>query len=97
RPGCRRIFMAYGALRSVTDHFAKPITNKAVFFPRDYVYKQFHTEKPNFNGPFNNYYDVSKDEFGHGVVGNRYLDFDESSDNYEFTGGDFPQLLEKDG
>ncbi|MBF9255757.1 hypothetical protein I2I11_20835 [Pontibacter sp. 172403-2] len=57
-------------------------------WPRDYVYKQFHKEKPDFFG----YNDVSKDEFGHGSVGNRYLDFDESANNYVFTGGDFSEL-----
>jgi hypothetical protein len=63
----------------------KPLTG---LWPRDYIYKQFHTEKPDFNG----YFDVSKDEVGHS---DKYLDFDPAADNYVFTGGDFPQLTKK--
>ncbi len=55
----------------------KPLTG---LFPRDYVFKQFHTKKPNFKG----YYDVTKP----GVSSNSGIDY--SSEDFEFTGKIFP-------
>ena len=63
------------------------IINSKGLFPRDYVFKQFHKEKPEFLPA--GYFDFSKDLFLHH---DPYLDFDESADNYVFTGGEFSEL-----
>ena len=60
-------------------------------FNRDYVFKQFHREKPSFEfGPDEHYHDLRKDlELGPDLSSG----FDLDADNYAFTGGDFPQLI----
>jgi hypothetical protein len=65
------------------------IINPDGLFLRDYVFKQFHTEKPDFFG----YHDLKK-HFSKFPQYNTYLDFD-LPDDFEFTGGDFPQLIKK--
>ena len=60
--------------------------NPTGLFHRDYVFKQFHREKPDFKG----YFDVKpwSDHTSHPEK-----NLDPNSDNYVFTGGDFPQLV----
>ncbi len=77
------------------------ITNPTGLFNRDYVFKQFHTEKPDFRvwdivDGSQHYYDLRKDlDWGRN---NKYTDalgFVDLPDDFEFTGGEFPQLIKK--
>ncbi|MBD2752521.1 hypothetical protein [Spirosoma validum] len=62
--------------------------NDEGLFTRDYVFKQFNKEKPDFFG----YHDIRKDyEKGPGP-GDAYY-FDINGDNWDFTGGAFPDLV----
>ncbi|MBD2755724.1 hypothetical protein [Spirosoma validum] len=63
----------------------KPLTG---LFPRDYVFKQFNTTKTQFFG----YFDLAKPEVAQ-CMGS--LAFDESTYNYDYTGGNFPMLIKK--
>jgi hypothetical protein len=55
------------------------ITNPEGLFNRSYVFQQFSKQKPNFNGGH---------ELGHGSLNDQF-------DDFNFTGGVFPQLIEK--
>lgn len=61
---------------------------KTGLFPRDYVFKQFRTKKVDFGG----YFDLAKEGVA-ACTGSKALD--ESTYNYEFTGGSFPQLIKE--
>lgn len=67
--------------------------NPTGLFPRDYVFKQFHRERPSFG----HYFEIRRDE--HIGSCTAELDpcqwFDSGSDNYDFTGGTFPELIKK--
>jgi len=52
-------------------------------FSRDYVFKQFHREKPYFHG----YFDIKKNDYPYAPY-----NFDPNCDNYVFTQGDFSKL-----
>jgi hypothetical protein len=58
--------------------------NPEGLFPRDYVFKQFHREKPDYFG----YLDVRRDLNFYDYGTDRRNNFDLQSDNYVFTGGD---------
>lgn len=69
------------------DDTPEHIINPDGLFLRSYVFKQFHTKKPDFFG----YHELRKDTESVGDdTGNGYA-FD-VPDNYEFTGGDFLML-----
>lgn len=71
------------------DTYPGNIVNPNALFDRDYVYKQFHLEKPDFG----EYYDVRRDkEVGPGTGRARY--FDEHLD-FDFNAGGFLQLIKK--
>ncbi len=79
------------------------IINPDGLFNRDYVFKQFHREKPDFRAwefgvgwGTQNYYDLRRDEsWGGCSLGETCFGFDRDADNYVFTGGDFRQLIKK--
>ncbi len=58
--------------------------NPGGLFPRDYVFKQFHREKPDYFG----YLDVRRDLNFYNYGDDRRNNFDLQSDNYVFTKGD---------
>ncbi|MBC3787882.1 hypothetical protein [Spirosoma utsteinense] len=66
------------------------IINKDALFPRDYVFKQFRTERYDFGG----YYDVRRDLNLYGYP-DYSKNYDPSTEDYVFTGGAFPQLIKK--
>lgn len=66
--------------------------NPKGLFNRDFVFKQFHREKPDFLG----YHELRKDlNIGPNVGSGDGHDFDTEADNYTFTGGDFPMLIKR--
>ena len=70
------------------DDTPEHIINNDALFTREYVFKQFHLEKPDFKG----YHELRKD-LQDGPLGERdnCYNFD-CPDNWEFTGGEFPML-----
>lgn len=75
------------------DDWPDHITNPDGLFNRDYVFKQFHTKKPDFLG----YYEIRKDDKRGPCLGENQgcSYFDPDADNYDFTAGEFPQLIKK--
>lgn len=71
------------------DDSPQNIINPDGLFNRDYVFKQFHTEKPDFFG----YHELRKDASEFPKYDNE-LDFD-LPDDFVFTGGDFPILTKR--
>ena len=71
------------------DDTPENIINHDGLFNRDYVFKQFHREKPDFFG----YHDLRKDS-DYGPNRDDAQGFD-LPDDFSFTGGDFPQLIKK--
>lgn len=69
------------------------IINPDGLFDRDYVFHQFHKEKPDWFG----YYALRKDlNKTKGVFSfDKDLGFDPAADNAELTGGDFPMLIKR--
>ncbi len=65
------------------------IINPDGLFNRDYVFKQFRTEKLDFLG----YHDVRKD-LDWGIYSGDAIGFD-LPDDYVLTGGEFPELIKK--
>lgn len=73
------------------DDSPENIINPEGLFYRSYVFKQFRREKLDFFG----YHELRKDSSTFPSYDNE-LDFDLSAeDNYNFTGGDFPELIKK--
>ena len=74
------------------DDWPGHIINPKGLFNRDYVFKQFHTKKPDFLG----YFEIRKDaERGSCMNDRSCAYFDLEADNYDFTAGEFPQLIVK--
>lgn len=64
--------------------------NPKGLFPRDYVFKQFHTKKPSFKGT----HELRKDETSWGPDTNGPgFGFDVPDQDFVFNGGEFPQLI----
>ena len=77
------------------------IINPDGLFNRDYVFKQFHQEKPDFRvwDPIDgsqHYYDLRKDlDWGPNDGYSDAMGFADLPDDFVFTGGEFPQLIKK--
>ena len=72
------------------DYWPGNVVNPDGLFNRDYVFKQFHIQKPDFLG----YHDIRNDfEPGPGP-GDAYW-FNGAGDTFNFTGGDLPELTKK--
>ncbi|GAB3280469.1 hypothetical protein GCM10027347_55620 [Larkinella harenae] len=69
------------------------IINPDGLFTRDYVFKQFHKESPDWFG----YYELRKDllKTKGSTSGDKSFGFDPTADNVVFTGGDFPMLVKQ--
>ena len=86
-----RVLPAAAAKILFKDDVPGNIINPDGLFARDYVFKQFHTERISFQG----YHDVRKDDgFGPAPLGTDCYGFD-CPDDFEFNGGEFPQLKKK--
>ncbi|MBC7569083.1 MAG: hypothetical protein H7319_05040, partial [Spirosoma sp.] len=81
---------AVAAKELFSDGVRGDIINPKGLFARDYVYKQFHTKRPDFIS-YEGSYDLLS--YQSGTLG--WPEFDQTADNYAFTGGDFPQLIKK--
>jgi len=84
-----REMSAAAATELFKDDTPENSINPDGLFNRDYVFKQFRRERPNFFG----YHELKKNPRDWALFSNEE-DFD-LPDNFEFTGGDFPQLVKR--
>lgn len=83
---------AQAAQELFQDDYPGHITNSKGLFLRDYVFKQFHREKPDFSDLYGfSYHELlsSADD----PCCSDTQDFNRDADNFDFTGGDFPMLI----
>jgi len=72
------------------DDYPGHIINPEGLFLRDYVFKQFHREKPDFTDQYEGHYYELPSNADAPCCSNQ--DFNQDADNYVFSGGDFKML-----